>query len=280
MLNNKNWHITMNVINDAHPLTDLPIPIGLTVWPKVVGHLTSLTGVHYQLGNYTCIHIIEKGRGWINSGKHTKEVKPGDMFSIMENGQIEYYDDPADPWDFYWIHLLGDSVDTFVRAWGFTPEEPWFTPEKPSRILECFKKIYAMVSAPSLPRSYALATELFNLADAIYNPEPYEKSKSKQLYDRALAIIDSQLHTAINVSELATALNVDRTTLFHAFRKECGNSPVDVIREQRIERACSLLASSNRTIADIARICGFSNDKYFIKTFRQLKGTSPRKYVN
>jgi YesN/AraC family two-component response regulator len=27
-------------------------------------------------------------------------------------------------------------------------------------------------------------------------------------------------------------------------------------------------------------MCGFSNDKYFIKTFRQLKGASQRKYFN
>lgn len=270
--------LNMKEINDTYTLTDVEIPPGLSVWPKIMGKLTSISGIHYELGNYTCPHIIEKGHGWIKVAGVIREMNPGDMFCIMNDSQIEYYDDPKNPWQYYWMHLDGDADDALIRSWGFTPDAPWIRPYKPERVLNSFRNIYDMARAPSPPRSNALASELFRLSDAISNQEPYRKSRSKQLVDRAQAIIESQLHTALNITELAVLLKVDRTTLFHAFRKECDCSPIEYLRKQRIERACSILKNNNRTLADLARICGFSSDKYFIKTFRQLKGTTPRKF--
>lgn len=147
------------------------------------------------------------------------------------------------------------------------------------RIIDVFIKIQDMLNAPEPPRSNLIAAEFFRLCDAIHNPKPYKKTKSEQLIERAKAIIESQMHTALNITELASLLNVDRTTLFLAFRKECDCSPIDYLREQRIERACSILASSSKfNLSEIAGICGFSNDKYFIRTFQDLKGTSPRQF--
>ena len=268
----------MKQINRAYTLTDIAIPPGVNVWPKMAGELTSFSGIHYVLGNYTCPHIIEKGHGWVKTAAGIKEIMPGDMFCIMNDGQIEYYDDPQDPWLYYWIRLDGEAADELVRSWGFTPEEPWIHPDEPERVLDCFKNIHSMAENQAGLRSNVLAAELFRLADSIASHTPHQKSKSQQIVDRAKAVIETQMHSALNVSELAAWLNVDRTTLFHAFRKECDCSPIEYLREQRIKRACSILKTSNLNLTDIARMCGFSNDKYFIKTFRQLKGTSPRKF--
>jgi len=275
-----NGDFKMNALNDACLLTDVTMPSGLSFWPKQVGRLSSQSGVHFELGNYTCPHIIEKGHGWVKTISGIQEVVPGDMFCIMNDGQIEYYDDPEDPWCYYWIHFDGKAADELVRSWGFSPDAPWIHPNAPEKVIDSFKNILSMAKATKELRPNVLAAELFRLADAICNPEPYQKSRSKQIIDRAKAIIESQLHSALNITELAALLNIDRTTLFHAFRKECNCSPIEYLRGKRIERACSILENGNRTLSDVARICGFSNDKYFIKTFRQLKGTSPRKFFN
>jgi len=96
------------------------------------------------------------------------------------------------------------------------------------------------------------------------------------LVDRARAVIGSQLHTAINVAEIAAILGVSRTTLFYAFRAETGVSPVQYLRNCRIGRARELL-STHRTLrlADIARACGFSSAKYFMRTFKLFTGRTP-----
>jgi len=266
-------------MNKAYALTDSAAPPGLGFWPKATGELASVSGIKYELGGYTCPHIIEKGCGWVNARGEIRKMRPGDMFCIMNDGEIEYYDDPKDPWTFHWIHIDGDSADALARSWGFSPETPWIRPEEPKRVLDGFKKVLAMARSPYPPRPNALAALLFNLSDSIQNPEPFRRSKSERLVERAKAIVETQLHTALNVAELADSLSVDRTTLFHAFRRECGLPPIDYLRERRIERACSILRNDDRTLADVARICGFSSDKYLIKTFKRLKGATPREFA-
>ena len=46
----------------------------------------------------------------------------------------------------------------------------------------------------------------------------------------------------------------------------------------RIERAANRLASSQASIADIAAACGFQDISYFTKTFREMKGRTPKAY--
>jgi AraC-like DNA-binding protein len=49
------------------------------------------------------------------------------------------------------------------------------------------------------------------------------------------------------------------------------------VNEYRINQACRLLFE-NKPIADICFEVGFNNISHFNKTFKQLKGVSPREY--
>lgn len=269
----------MRPINDSYLLSSIPAPPGVSVWPKFVGKLTSQTGIHYDLGGYVCPHIIEKGRGVVIVDGKTKEIGPGDMFCIMSGGRIEYRDDPKNPWSYYWIHLEGADADAIVESWGFTTEIPWLRPNDPDGVLESFKRIHEMSASEIQPRPNALAAEIFKLSDAVHMPESQIRTGSGELVGKAVEIIEAQLHTGLNVAELAALLKVERTTLFHAFRNERGCSPIEYIRLRRMERVCSLLKRKDRTLSEIARICGFSSDKYLIKTFNQLKGSTPSKWL-
>ena len=268
----------MEPIVENYPVNDIPQPPGISFWLNIAGRLTSIDGVHYELGRYTCPHIIEQGRGWVRAGKLTKELSPGDMFCIMNDGEVEYYDDPADPWIFRWLHLSGTGCDELMRSWGFTPSKPWTRPTAPERVLDSFSRIHSMAKNSAETTPNQLAAELFKLADLLFESEISTADKNAQAIALAQALIENQMHTGINVSELASLMNIDRTTLFKLFKSELTCSPVEYIRRQRINRACQMLRSTNRVLSDIAAICGFANDKYFIKTFRKLKGITPGEY--
>ena len=42
--------------------------------------------------------------------------------------------------------------------------------------------------------------------------------------------------------------------------------------------ACKKITNSDASITDIAYSCGFNDLSYFIKTFKKIKGITPRKY--
>lgn len=87
-------------------------------------------------------------------------------------------------------------------------------------------------------------------------------------------IMDSE----INVDDMASAAAVSRSSLNRKMKMLVGVTPADFLREARIKRACSLLATTKMAISDIAYRCGFSDPKYFSRTFRQSTGTTPTDY--
>ena len=254
------------------------MPPGMRVWVRQTGLYTSYSGSRHNLGGFVCPHIIVKGRGFINSGSEIKEVGPGDMFTILDHAMIEYYDQSDNPWQFYWLHLEGAECGEWVRSLGFSAEEPWLSPEHPNTALYCFSRIFNHLKDPSNLQAYALAALLFEMGNACKGIKPETGNCHSNLVERAENIIDSQLHVGLNINELAANLRVDRTTLFHAFKKHNGCSPVEFLQKKRITRACEMLTATNRNLKEISMACGFNSYKYLIKNFKKFKGVSPGEF--
>jgi transcriptional regulator GlxA family with amidase domain len=101
-----------------------------------------------------------------------------------------------------------------------------------------------------------------------------------RLVTEALELIESLLHTGMNVQELSWALDIDRTTLFRAFRRELGTTPIRAIRAARLRRAKTLLRHSNATVSEVAGRAGFGDHRYFMRTFRSAEGMTPTQWRN
>ena len=52
-------------------------------------------------------------------------------------------------------------------------------------------------------------------------------------------------------------------------------TPVKYLLKVRLNYAMELLASSNETIKEIAKECGFSSESYFVKVFQKKMSISP-----
>jgi AraC-like DNA-binding protein len=45
-----------------------------------------------------------------------------------------------------------------------------------------------------------------------------------------------------------------------------------------MKRACELLLTGNRSVSDVSHEIGFSSVSYFINTFKEHTGTTPKQY--
>jgi transcriptional regulator GlxA family with amidase domain len=63
-------------------------------------------------------------------------------------------------------------------------------------------------------------------------------------------------------------------------KQAMGITPQDLLREARIKRACQLLQTTDKTVAEIAYASGFTDPKYFSRCFKQSTGQSPTEYKN
>ena len=59
-----------------------------------------------------------------------------------------------------------------------------------------------------------------------------------------------------------------------------GITPLDLLREARIKRACQLLTTTELTVSEVAYRCGFTDPKYFSRCFKSSVGQSPSDFKN
>ena len=77
---------------------------------------------------------------------------------------------------------------------------------------------------------------------------------------------------------IAQQVGVHPVHLASSFRKKYHCTIGDYRQRLRIEFACSELAKSRSSIAQIALDAGFANQAHFSKVFKRLTGTTPAKY--
>ncbi|WP_044220483.1 helix-turn-helix domain-containing protein [Flammeovirga pacifica] len=84
----------------------------------------------------------------------------------------------------------------------------------------------------------------------------------------------------LSVSEIEKEIGVSRPILLSIFKKEKGATVVEFIKKERLKKARGLLESSSYNISEIAYQVGYSDPKYFSKSFRKEYSTTPTQYRN
>lgn len=83
---------------------------------------------------------------------------------------------------------------------------------------------------------------------------------------------------SINVWDVLQQVPVSRRTLEKRFRSATGRTPLQEIQHLRIERAKTMLASSNQPIGKIAIQLGYRNANRLVDAFRKLTSQTPLQY--
>jgi len=105
--------------------------------------------------------------------------------------------------------------------------------------------------------------------------------KGRQSQVRIQRMLDfMHAHYAENITlrRFSEVAGVSASEVFRCFHSYLGSSPVECLLRYRIESAQSLLRSTQRSIKEICRNCGFRSESYFSKVFRARVGITPSEY--
>lgn len=107
-------------------------------------------------------------------------------------------------------------------------------------------------------------------------PEHHHES-SPGLVRRAEEYMRAHLAEPIAIVDLLKVCGCSRSTLFLAFRSARGQTPMEFLTEQRLQRVREALRSVGRktTIRSVAQACGFLHAGRFAKAYAQRFGESP-----
>ena len=102
--------------------------------------------------------------------------------------------------------------------------------------------------------------------------------RQKEAVMAALAYLRESYHTHITLDELATRIFLSKDYLNRIFREVTGLPVNAFLQKLRVEEACRLLTTTDRTVLDIATACGFSDCKSFYSTFKRMMHLTPGEY--
>lgn len=210
--------------------------------------------------------LVTAGNGHLEYCDRARFLAQGEVFLFSPKNKPFRYHTIGERWDFWWFEFSGQPP--------LLPETLTLGPQDdPFRLchgcLDAVKNGEAQAASALLA---ALLTELCLLAE---QHEP--TSEQTELLTQALSHIRRHL-ADITVGQLATKLRISERTLHQLFVSHIGLSPKQYILHAKLDTACFLLKSTNKSMGEIADHLGFSSPFHFSRIFRERFGTPPSQW--
>lgn len=242
--------------------------------------------------------VIESGWATVSAGNQSYTVGPGDGFFV--NAGILHgcwdLDDSGCRFHSLVFHprLVGGSLDSVIYQNYVLPlirdpglETVRLTRESPrqAEALDMIEK--AWQSGVHEPEGYeftvrdCLSRLVFLLRRSAPAPLPHPGTKAardSQRIKQMLQFIHSHYPEELNTDAIAASAMISQSECLRCFRATIGTSPIQYLRQYRIQRAAHLLTATAEPVSEIAAQCGFQDVSYFTKTFREMKGCAPARY--
>lgn len=116
------------------------------------------------------------------------------------------------------------------------------------------------------------------LLEVLDHPAAAEATDSDKVSQVKWVVRDQLYNADLAVKFIARRLECSPDYLSHVFHRETGETLIHYINRQRVNGALEALASTGKSIAEIATVCGFSDAGYFTRVFRKLAGLTPGDY--
>ena len=98
----------------------------------------------------------------------------------------------------------------------------------------------------------------------------------KSCADGFRELIEEQMSDPnLSVEQLGSDWGLSRVQLYRKIKSLTNYSPVELLRIARLKRAASLLASTEKSVSEIAYEVGFTSPSYFSKCYKEYFGENP-----
>lgn len=93
-----------------------------------------------------------------------------------------------------------------------------------------------------------------------------------------LRFVEEHYSEELTVQLIADSVALSESACLRSFRQMLGITPIQYVKQYRVEKAAELLRSTRLKTGEIGAECGFTDSSYFIKIFREIKHCTPKEY--
>lgn len=164
-----------------------------------------------------------------------------------------------------WAIKLVLDINMFLNTQVYSEEENFMTmTDQLVQNVETFEHLQSLVT-----------DILIKLMDRV---EQIDATPKNEYILQAQIYIRTHLNEKIALKDVADLLHLNASYFSRLFKKETGESFVEFVTRIKMEKAKELLDNSTRSVEQIAIEVGFDSKGYFLKTFKQQFGMSPKSY--
>lgn len=227
-------------------------------------------------------YVLEAGEGvFINSGvlhafaglKDTKCRFPNVLFhaSLIHSSQESVY------WKKYMSPIMEAVSLSHIL---FKKEIPW-----QQDVLNLMKKVCDLLSNKQLGYELRVRNGISeiicliceNCLDQLSDRQAHSSTDVNRIR-KMMDFIQTHYMEPIQILQIAGAASISKRECLRCFHHVIGMAPKQYVIQLRIRKAMELLVESSFTLIEICDKCGFQNQSYFTKVFREEMGVSPGKW--
>ncbi len=102
--------------------------------------------------------------------------------------------------------------------------------------------------------------------------------KHSDVLYKIMQYVNLNYNKKITLEKVATEVYLSRSYVSTMFKDEMGESFISYVNRVRVEKSKILLLNESISLANVSEMCGFENQSYFTKVFKDIVGVSPKKY--
>ncbi|RAU93859.1 AraC family transcriptional regulator [Paenibacillus sp. YN15] len=252
-----------------------------------IGHQTirsetySWNGLTREGGGLIFQYTLQ-GTGWLEVGGERHKVGRGRGFLVQVPGDHKYAFDAheAGEWEFIWLRFEGPGIEELWREWmdKVGPVAEIAPQDQPIVLLH---DLYRDVALRQTGDRFAMSLRIYEWMLSLLRLLAGKQGEPAGIPGpcrNAAAMMNKFFAKDLTLGQVAEQAGVSPGHLCAMFTRYYGVTPIEYIRNRRLEHGAKLLRQTELSVSRIAVLCGYDNASYFGKVFHKVLGMAPSAY--
>ena len=226
---------------------------------------------HVQNIDSFLIAAVAGGFGELSTGDDTYHLIKGDCFFVDCRTPYNCKSTGTEPLELFWIYFNGSTSQQYCEFFS-SQSRAVFRSQSFDRIVSAVTEIMDInekKSADAEIISSKLIVDILTIALTVNNNDQQFNSALKQKLLSVYNYIDDNFADDITLEKLSSRFYISKHYLSREYKKIYGKTIFQHIITARINYGKKLLRFSDKSVEEIAHLCGFNDQSYFARQFKK-----------